>query len=197
MTDAEPCRLTIQVPLVRLERVCRSLEQALAATYAAPDLSIIWRRHVSADCPGCGILVCGEELRALAFPPCPELASVKLGRLRLGDCARAGCNSWHYDLHLWRQEGIDWPTLLTAAENLARPSHPSPRSSWLPGVRAFLAGYVPRLSAICCLLMALWLARQLYQGGRIPFFREPEEFRIETPVSSPDWPLPRDGSDKF
>jgi hypothetical protein len=196
MSETQACRLTLQVPLVRLEGFSRSLEQVLADLYIDPDLALIWRRHISAECPRCGILVCGEELRALAFTPCPELASLKLGRLRLGDCARTGCESWHYDVHLWHQEGIDWAGILEAAENLARPPGPR-RSSWFYGLRLLSCRLAPRASAFLSLLVVLWLVRQLYQGGRIPFFREPEDFNVETPMLNSAWPPPMDGSDKL
>lgn len=201
MQETRQYRLTKQVPLVRVKAFCRSLEAALAERYAEADREVVWRRYVSAECPQCGIPVCGEELRALAFPPRAELASAKTGRMRLGDCARRGCNAWHYDVHFWMQEKIDWPAVFEAAEKPAV-TEAAPALSvapgWLLGLQKLAIQYGPRVGMVACLFVGLWLARQLYQGGRIPFFREPERFTIHEPAAVPDpaWPKPMDGSDK-
>src|SRR4029434_5615138 len=82
-TRVEPgYRMTCQVPLIGLETFCHSLQAALTERNPPADIPAIWRLYVSADCPRCGIPVCGEELLALAAAPCAELASPKTGRVR-------------------------------------------------------------------------------------------------------------------
>jgi hypothetical protein len=66
MVEAQQYRITRPVPLVRIESFCRSLEKVLTRSYQPNDLPRIWRLYVSAECPMCGILICGDELHALA-----------------------------------------------------------------------------------------------------------------------------------
>jgi hypothetical protein len=101
--------------------------------------------------------------------------------------------SWYYSVHFWHQEGIDWPDLIEAAER-PRPdlgiSTKAPGRQWFAGLRSGAASCVPRATAIFGVFLALWLARQFYLGGRIPFLREPEKFRIESTPPDNSWPAP-------
>lgn len=181
-------RVTRQIPLVRLERFCRLLQESLAVSYSEPNVSRIWRLYISAECPECRIWISGDELHALALPPCAELASAKIGRMRLGDCARRGCNAWHYSVHFWNQEGIDWQRVLETAEGLASTRAPTPRSAaWFPWQK-LLKQYAPKVGASAGVVLLMLLAWQLYFGGRIPFLREPEKFRMDSVPADPSWP---------
>jgi hypothetical protein len=195
MVESQQFQITRQVPLVRLETFCRSLQTALAGQYPSVDVPRIWRLYVSADCPRCGIWICGDELRALALAPCIELASAKIGRMRLGDCARRGCQAWDYSLHFSNMDGIEWPSLLEKAERpvlrvrTTKPFGPP----WLGDLARRAAAYAPQAAALLGLILGLWLARQYYLGGRIPFLREPEKFAVESPTLDSTWPAPLDG----
>jgi hypothetical protein len=189
-----------------METFCRSLQDALGRRYPSADVAGIWRRYVSAECPACGIQVYGDELRALALPPSAELASAKVGRMRFGNCARQGCDAWHYCVHLWNQQEIEWPGFDEAAEAPACDANLSfsPEGSWLRfgSLQARLLVYWPLAFRRCAiaflpfgLILALWLAREFYLGGRVPYLREPEKFRIETAAPDPTWPAPLDVSD--
>ena len=195
MAQALPYRITRQVPLVRLETFCRSLQEATDLVYDSSESADIWRLHISAECPACGIRTSGEELRALAFPPCAEFASAKIGRMRLGSCARHGCEAWDYSVHLWNQEGIDWPILLKAADKLGQAIDTSPKVSGHGSLAGFgqpAASYAVRVAGMLGIVFTLWLARELYLGGRIPLLREPEKFKIDTTPYDNTWPAPMD-----
>jgi hypothetical protein len=185
------------MPLVGMEAFCRSLERALAVAYGSAELAGIWRLYVSAECPVCGIRVGGNELRALAFAPSAELASAKIGRMRLGFCARQGCEAWHYAMHFWSQEGIDWARMLEAAERqeVGSSANASERQ-WFTALRTLTRGHAGRVAAMASVVLALWLAREFYLGGRIPFLREPEKFSAETTtVDDNTWSAPMDASE--
>jgi hypothetical protein len=143
----------------------------------------------------CGIWISGEELRALAFPPDAEIATAKIGRLRLGDCARKGCDAWQYSLHLWDQEEVDWPALIAVVKDGGR-SRGEPKTiifpRWLDGLRSLMGDHVIRGVAMLGVVFVLWMAREVYLGGRIPFLREPEIFTREAPALEPGWPAPLD-----
>jgi len=197
MVETQPYRFTRPVPLVRLELFCCALQQALAAAYASADLERFWRLYVSAECPVCGIQICGDELRSLAFPPSAELASAKIGRMRLGDCARRGCGAWHYSVHLWNPGEIDWASLMAAAATAERAigtSRNAPGPYWLT-LLGSTASYATRVAAILAAVFVLWLARELYLGGRIPYLREPEKFKTDTTPLDNTWPAPMDGTE--
>lgn len=197
MAPVNEYRTSREIPLIRLASFCRTLERALAARYAPADLPRLWRLFVSAECPECGIWISGDELHALTQPPCAEVASAKTGRMRLGDCARRGCNAAHYLVHLWNQEGIDWAELLLLADTFPSENAAAGRSGWkgwLPVLGRF-KGYVVRGLALLAFVVLSLLARQFYQGGRIPFLREPEEFRVESFQPDPSWPVSRDSSE--
>jgi hypothetical protein len=198
MVQNQQYRFTHQVPLVQLETFCRSVQNALCTTHGDAELLQIWELYVSAECPGCGIRICGKELRALALAPCAELASEKTGRMRLGYCARCGCEAWHYSVQFCSHEGIDWPQLLEKAEKPGEDAGTSNRvrhRPWFTRLGSPAFGYTARGAATLGLLLVLWLARELYLGGRIPFLREPEKFKIETRSFDNTWPAPMDVSD--
>ena len=58
-----------------------------------------------------------------------------------------------------------------------------------------MAGYWTRAAVMLGMILLLWLAREWYLGGRIPFLREPEKFKIETTSSDNTWPAPMQASD--
>jgi hypothetical protein len=185
-------RTVCTVPLVKLEGFCRSLDSALAHGYEPQDVTRHWHLYVSGECPRCGIWIAGDELHALAQPPNAELATVKIGRMRLGYCARAGCESPECSLHFWQQEGIDWSAILILAEDFENEAA-GPQKAPSMDLRAFAKNVAPFAvrfaGAVGCILM-LFVARQLYQGGRIPFFREPENFQLQTVPDDTSWPTP-------
>jgi hypothetical protein len=160
--------------------------------YGPDDATRRWHLYVSAECAGCGIWISGDELRALARPPQAELATAKIGRMRLGYCARSGCACADYLLRFWQQEGIDWSAILVLAEDFegeAVRAAKTPRTDWRAFARG-LAPYAVRFAGASACILMLLLARQLYQGGRIPFIREPENFQLQTVADDTSWPAP-------
>lgn len=193
-----PCRITRAVPLIRLEPFCRSLQDSLRVAEASADLERLWRLYISAECPRCGIQVAGPELRALALPPCAELATAKIGRMRLGYCARQGCEACHYSVHFWNQQEFQWPGLLDAAEHsLAETAatKSNPANAWRIGLASVTRNFVLRATALMTGLLMMWLAYELYRGGPIPLLRPPETFAADPTPLDPGWPAPKDGSE--
>ena len=176
--------LTIhQEYLYKLASFCTALDDALRQGGLNPDESLaVWRAAVSAECTGCAIQVSGEELYALSQPPCPERATAKIGRMRLGDCARQGCEACYYRLTFQNQPGIDWQKVLSEIERIRQeqPKFVSGRTSnGHPWRVQMLSGLALRLGLALILIAMLLVVRQWRQGGRIPFIREPEHFRVD------------------
>src|SRR5512144_1325961 len=107
--------------LLVLEPFCRALHQALLDSGADHQLAAnAMRISVSAECVGCQIQVSGEELFALSQPPSAEHATAKIGRLRLGQCARQGCDACYYRLEFRAHPPFVWHAVLARAEKLQR-----------------------------------------------------------------------------
>jgi hypothetical protein len=91
---------------------------------------------------------------------------------------------------------MDWHGLLQAAEKPGQEVSTAGKGSALQRftlLKRLALNYAPRAAAVLGLVFVLWIARQLYFGGRIPFLREPEEFRYEeVQAVDADWPMPVD-----
>jgi hypothetical protein len=171
-----------QEHLPRLERFSAVLGRTMLQCGLPPDHAAeIFHNSISAECVQCGIEVSGSELLALS-QAAPEDENLKLKRLRLGDCARQGCNSFYYRISFTPCSSLDWPILLTRIEtDLQRPAEPAKssatrmvfrRPAWLPSIPR-------RLWITLGLVFLLLIARQWHRGGRIPLLREPEHFRVD------------------
>src|SRR4051794_32043454 len=90
----EPSQWLHQEHLKNLAPFCQAFGQALAGAGLGPEESVAAIRNgVAAECIQCGIRLSGEELWALMQPPAEKDPNPKVERLRLGDCARKGCDS--------------------------------------------------------------------------------------------------------
>jgi hypothetical protein len=180
--------VTREERLPKLGGLCQALEARFALAGLAPEQSQeIWRQGVAAECVRCGIHVYGEELYALSQPPSEKYASAKLGRLRLGDCARQGCNSYTYRLTFYPCAALDWQALLAslASQEAEAGKQNGGESLARQGWRLLAQSPSVRRAALGLVLIVLLLAvRQWYIGGRIPLLREPEKFQA-APESDP------------
>ncbi len=172
-----------QEHLCNLARFCQRLDAGLRWAGMTPEqCQATFRRAVSAECTGCGIYISGDELYALSQPPSAELASTKTGRLRLGDCARQGCEAWYYRVNLWPQSQLNWPSLL-AQIDLAEEEGQKPAALpafWGPACKRLMhSPLLPRIGIAFFVVVVLLVARHWQQGGRIPLLREPEKFQVD------------------
>jgi cytochrome P450 len=182
MTQTSP--LIHQQHLLKLEPLCRSIAEALMdAGWTQERVHDAFLTSVSAECISCGISVSGEELYALAQPPSADHAHVKIGRLRMGDCARERCDSYYYRITFKAFPGADWARLVSQFEK----GEPQRKQAGVAGnQRKRLMKYVRNLRApahvwitVAALVLVL-VVRQWYVGGRIPLLREPEHFKVDT-----------------
>ena len=175
--------LTRQQALPSLEQFCRGMEESsyrMGMTTAAWENAV--ESAVTGECERCGIVVSGVELLALGRLPSPEHGTAKLGRLRLGDCAREGCVGYHYRLVFRKHHVVDWTRFLAFTEQPAKRrksagvllSMPG-RLYWILPARSAVLRWCVLSTVVCGILMA----RQWYLGGRIPFLREPEQFQVD------------------
>jgi hypothetical protein len=176
-----------QEDIRKLQAFCRALAEALRrGGLGAENVVGTWRAGVTAECTRCGISVSGDELFALSQPPAAEHASAKIGRLRLGDCARSGCEAYHYQLTFTLHGQLDWAALLLQTEAIQQEQEHSAEGDVVQRrVGSSLARLLwtsrraRRLWIVLAALLLLMLVRQWYLGGRIPLIREPEHFRVD------------------
>ena len=114
MTDVEV--IIREQDVRKLASFCQALGEALGRSGLAPDRAFaVWHAAVMGQCSKCGFPISGEDLFALSQPP-GEDPPAKLRRLRLGDCAQPGCESYFYRLVFRAHPPLDWPALLAGAE---------------------------------------------------------------------------------
>jgi hypothetical protein len=165
-----------QQPLPKLEGFCRALCEALHPT--GLELPKVFDASITAECVRCGIRISGVELFALSQPPSEELSSAKIGRLRLGDCARQGCNGYEYRLTFRSLPTLDWPKLISQADAIQQEQSPEYAVATKATKRLHWRGTARRVGVALGVVLLLLVLRQLYLGGRIPLLREPEHFRV-------------------
>jgi hypothetical protein len=135
-------------------------------------------RALRAQCTLCGFVLCGEELLALAEITAANEKSTMLQQLRAGHCAREGCAASHYRLQFYDTPEISWAAVLAECRPSEAPqpqSQPAPKPA--PERRIALRRFGQILAAAGIFLLA-WMWWQWHTGGRIPYLREPEHFRV-------------------
>lgn len=203
MIDAPPDRRTILGPMSSADAIVRQEPIGVLASLGGilvrgnVDLGVdrtaaeaAVREGVAAECVLCGMRLSGPEILDLAGPAGAPGDSPKLARLRLGYCARNGCDSHYYRITFLPRPGIAWARLLPEGE--LRPADPEPEMDEAQLERQALHRIalrrMLRRGALGGLAIAfLLLARHWYQGGTIPVIREGEKFRVDV---IPDPPNP-------
>jgi hypothetical protein len=174
--------LTREEHLQKLEGFCTALHEVFTRGGLSPDQSQeVWRVGVAGECTRCGIHVYGEELYALSQPPSEKYANAKLGRLRLGNCARDGCNAYSYRLAFYPYGELDWPEILANVGSHKEEAGAKPAEEFkLAHSWSFVSqSSLVRQAALGLLLVGvLLMVRQWYIGGRIPLLREPHKFQV-------------------
>lgn len=162
-------------PLPRLASFCGALAEALRQTGLGRDrIFVVFRESLVAECPQCGTRVTGEELFVLAQPEEGTDLNPGLQRLRLGDCARPGCDAYPYRVSFKTHPEVNWTTCLAHIEKALSKQRPASGGS-----RIWQAVLLRRLGMLAAIVVLLLILRQLYLGGRIPLIREPEKFRVD------------------
>jgi len=172
--------------LLQLAPFCRSLVEALRLAGVRPDKSLeVLRASLTGECVKCGYRVSGEECFALSQAADTEAMSGTVRRLHLGDCARAGCESYFYRLSFQRHPDADWVVILSQVQRIQAEQ----AAASAAGRRAARLGVARRVGLALVIVVLLLLFRQWYFGGRIPLIREPEKFHVDP--ASPGWETPR------
>lgn len=135
-------------------------------------LDDIFSLAITAQCVGCGITVSGTDLAHISVAPGQAVASEpKLDRLRLGYCARNGCNAKFYRIFCENLPGVDAAKLVARGLELrhAPPPEPEPEPDAVVGPRPVWWKQPKRLLAIAVLvLVVIWVFRFASERGLVP-----------------------------
>lgn len=179
---SSPAPLLRQIGLGLFPVFARNLAQGLSAAGIAPrDTAATCATHLSAKCVICDARVDGRELAALILGE--ELpATSPLKRLTQGYCVNEGCKSSYYEFTFLPHPLVDW-SQVGAAETIL-PVTPPADTNWQAaalraGWRRVAAAFTWRFAAGLAVLLALWIWRQWWTGGSIPFLREAKPFTSE------------------
>jgi hypothetical protein len=154
---------------------------------AGQDLPSLLQSCLQIKCVECGIAVSTEEFLALAGygPPLDSSSSgnSKVGRLRLGYCARQGCPSRFYQVTLQPHPEFAWEAILAqAAESGSSKTDAEPAIAAADSIAEPTRRRMQTMKVLAGLVivLVLWGARRWTQGERIPFIREPAKFKFES-----------------
>ncbi len=135
-----------------------------------------------AECMECQISVNGAELLTAGVMDPTVDPNSKLARIRLGYCARKACHSNRYRLKFYKHVDLNWDVLLPQLDAKMRDeTEEADQTSGVieEGRRAELIRYLRRIVFAFGLLLFIFILRQYYVGGRIPFLREPTKWKVE------------------
>ena len=184
----QECVLVREEPIERLERIVFALSEACRQYGPAQEkVRAAVAAALAAECVDCGQSVTGDELVALSQLPSGMETSSRIKWLRLGCCARNGCDSRTYVLKFLKHPQLDWPELFlkmeTAIGDTGEASELEPELEPEPEDTAKVVRqrWYLRISLAIGIVVLLYLVHQWYYGGRIPLLREPEHFRV-TPI---------------
>jgi hypothetical protein len=176
-------------PLLRSEKfthladLCPAITSALKThTKSSEDIFVAYRNCVSLECSECHTVVSGEELYLLGQPAEGAETTTDRRRLRLGFCPNVHCKSFDCFITFKPDPAHDWAAHLHRADRLVRDLE-----DFRAGRGKHWRTALIRPALIAAFgLMVIFLAHQLYFGGRIPWLREPEKFQVDIdPESEP------------
>jgi hypothetical protein len=187
MQETSPeCFLVREDSIRRLPKLVFAASEACRRGIGDPQRSrAALSNAIRAQCTLCGFVLCGEELLALAEITNANEKSTMLQQLRAGHCAREGCAASHYRLQFYDTPEINWAVVLAES----RPSEaPQPESQSPPKPapeRRIALRRFAQIAVVLGICLGAWMWWQWHIGGRIPFLREPEHFRV-TPSNVDD-----------
>jgi hypothetical protein len=136
-------------------------------------LNEILSHCLRAECVQCHINVSAEELELLALSDAPaEPLHPKLQRLRLGYCARQGCESYFYEVHLENHAEVDWEVIVRKAATLLAVSKQAAGQECKPRKPRRLG----MLLGIGLLILTVFA---FLMHGHLPFAAKPHKYEID------------------
>ena len=172
-----------QMTIKELVDFCRNLGETIARQPEPDRLRAAIDQAWSAECVQCGIRLSGSELLKFREETSDD---PRVERLRMGYCARNACESRFYRVTLAPHEQVNWPALLNPAYALGAEQKATVTSSARRRSFAeFRQKALVRMVFFVFVLLIVFIIRQIYLGGSIPFVRQPEDFRVDRGTAQP------------
>ncbi len=154
-------------------------------TAVAPDAT--QGENIEFRCESCDIPVTCRELEKVALAKDSlELPEPKLKRVKVGCCAREGCNASAYQLRLLSPSNFDWERIIAEAFKLtqqqkANAATQRQQQSNLQRRRRFLSNLKALVILVVLLVGAFW-----WRFGRLPFAKKTPKYRVDPASLGPD-----------
>ena len=171
----------LQMTIRELAEFAGTLREAIARQPDSEKLRPAVEDALSGECVQCSIRVSGIDLLKL---PVVEEVDPKLERIRSGYCARNGCDSNFYRVICSSHPGVDWNKLLNREREITQAKVEEQKVEVDLARTARRHRNILRTATIIGALLLVIVLRQIYVGGRIPYIREPEQFKVDRGVST-------------
>ena len=172
-----------QMTIKELAEFSRNLARTIATKPDPDRIRAAIDTALSTECIQCGIRLTGSEL--LKFEEETSNDS-RMERLRSGYCARNGCESLFYRVTTAPHPELNWPSLLDPTPELSAEEKAAAETQKKKQAHAKLRNKtLLRAGVAIAALLIVFVIRQIYVGGSIPFIREPENFRVDREVAQP------------
>ena len=154
------------------------------------QLNEVFATNLRVHCTRCSIHVTGDELMSVAVADKEtNLPHPKLERLRLGYCAREGCESDFYTIRFEGYAGVDWAVISDKTFEWLATSDTAKqeeiRRTALRRRNRAIVRVVLGVIVVCSLL----LCRFALSHGRLPFVVKPSKYQVD-PASTRNRPVP-------
>jgi hypothetical protein len=184
---ASPSPKAIPIRAESLARYYANLARALTETgISGSQLNEIFSTRLRARCVKCSIELTSAEIEQVSLvEDTTQLSHPKLKRLRLGYCAREGCESDDYRIQLEAYPGVDWESIaakandLILAQNAAAQEEVQHQTKQKRNQRTKRAALGLLLIVFALLLLFVW------RHGRLPFVKKPHKYEIDPASVSP------------
>lgn len=174
---------TVQMSIKDMREFIHNLGGVIDASPDAPKLRAAVSEALLADCVQCAIRLNGADLLSLNDE---SNRDPRLERLRIGYCSRNGCDCHYYAVTTVPHADLRWPALVTPSDVLhSTQTDEAGESKVRVPFKDRVRPYVRRTLIAVGALLLVFVIRQYYMGGSIPFIRQPEDFRVDRFQSQP------------
>lgn len=184
-----PASKTVEIRIEDLGRHYANPAQVLTeAGLNGPRLNEVLATRLQTSCPRCGIQISSGELEQMAvLGEATEFAHAKLNRLRLGYCAREGCESAVYSIHLDDCPGLDWEMTLKKVDELVAEAQAKAQQNQRREESRRQRQRMLRIVAGVGIVMILYLLQFIWSHGHLPFVKKTHKYKMD-PGSMPRLP---------
>ena len=172
---------TIQLRVEDLARHHANLARALAETgISGGQLNEILSTRLQARCGKCAIQISSNEIEQVSLAEdTAQLEHPKLKRLRAGNCARDGCESADYEIHLAACPNVDWEIIAAKTADLMSTEQASAKEEERRRIKQARTQRTKRAALGLVIVVACFLLLFVLRHGRLPFVKKPHKYEID------------------